>query len=257
LGGGSSAGDVSAVGAITNPGAARSTDTVYDAELHNPVPFIEEYGTTFDTETAMAQISSAQASYNGLTDESNPGINPGTSLAGDTTFTSGIYTGTSLTTAAGSTITLDGENKENPFWLFNLSSALSVGATNEFIIINADENASVVWNLGGALTLGASTSFIGTVLATGAISGGAGSYLSCGNLFSKAAVAIGSVTSSDCPGLASNMAQPSSAPDDEPEAAPAIYSPPGGATTSVPEPSTLAIFVLGLIVLVWRHRRLG
>lgn len=88
--------------------------------------------------------------------------------------------GAAVSIAAGSTITLDGLNKENPLWIFNLS-AMTVGANSTFEIINA-----------GA---GAGTSFLGTAFVTGATSS-----VSCGSLFATAAIGIGSVKSTNCLG---------------------------------------------------------
>jgi hypothetical protein len=151
--------------------------------------------TAVDITQALSQVLSAQISLRDLTEDfSLP------TTMGSETFVPGVYAGTALATDASSTITLDGLNEDNPFWIFNLSNAMSVGAGNLFEITNAGAGASVIWNIGGALTLGAKTSFIGSVLANGAISGGAGSGISCGNLFSIAAIGIGSVTSTNCIG---------------------------------------------------------
>ena len=109
-----------------------------------------------------------------------------------------VVAGAAIFIAAGSTITLDGLNKENPLWIFNLST-MTVGANSTFEIINAGAGAGVIWNLGGALDLGAGTSFLGTAFVTGALTG-ATSSVSCGSLFATAAIGIGSVKSTNCLG---------------------------------------------------------
>ncbi|PKH03008.1 hypothetical protein CXF72_08770 [Psychromonas sp. MB-3u-54] len=189
LGDGASVGDIYATGIITGTGA--NSTTAYT----NTASSIDAYKETLDTAKAIEQITSAQVILFGLySDFSLP------TTLGTYTFEPGVYEGSALTITAESTITLDGKGEENPLWIFNFSGALSVGASTMFEITNAGAGASVIWNTGGAVTLGAQTSFIGTAFANGAISGGAGSNVSCGNLFSLAAIDISSLISTNCIG---------------------------------------------------------
>jgi hypothetical protein len=189
LGAGASAGDIYAAGIITGTGA--NSTTAYTNTTTN----IDTYKETLDTVKAIDQITSAQLTLFSL---DNDFLLPTT--LGTYTFEPGVYEGSALTITASSTITLDGKGEENPLWIFNFSGALSVGASSVFEIINAGAGASVIWNTGGAVTLGALTSFIGTAFANGAITGGAGSNVSCGNLFSLAAIDISSLISTNCIG---------------------------------------------------------
>lgn len=125
---------------------------------------------------------------------------------GSTTFRSGIYEGTALTTAAQSLITLDGQGQENPFWVFNIDTYFAAGAGTEIEIINSGVGASVVWNTGSYVSLGADTSFIGAILAGGYVSAGDGSNIPCGNVYTSSyvSVAAGSeLISSNCAGVGS------------------------------------------------------
>lgn len=192
LGAGASAGEVYAAAAITGGGAKSSTANADTA------PVISLYKDTFDIEKAIEQIASAQGALFGLEHDFELGVG-----IASTVFGPGVYKGTALTIAAASTIQFDGKGEENPFWVFNLSSALTVGAGNKFEIINAGAGASVIWNLGGALGLGAGSSFVGTAFVTGAAVG-ATSSVSCGNLFTTAAIGIGSVISTNCIGSEKN-----------------------------------------------------
>jgi len=189
LGAGASAGDVYAVGAITGVGA-NSTTASFDTS-----DSINAYKETLNIANALEQIETAQATLLEL--ESDFAL---PTTLGAYAFEPGVYGGSALTITAGATITLDGNGEENPFWVFNLSGALSAGAGSIFEITNAGGGASVIWNIGGAATLGAQASFIGTVFSYGAITGGAGSVISCGNLFSLGAIGIGSLTSTNCIG---------------------------------------------------------
>jgi hypothetical protein len=189
LGAGSTSGDVYAAGAITGTGANSTTAYTDTSES------INSYKETLNMVNALAQIVSAQAT---LVELENDFVIPTT--LGSYVFEPGVYGGSALTITAAATITLDGNGEESPLWIFNLSGALSAGAGNIFEITNAGAGASVIWNIGGGTTLGAQASFIGTVFSYGAITGGAGSSVSCGNLFSLAAVGIGSITSTNCIG---------------------------------------------------------
>jgi hypothetical protein len=186
---------------------------------------------TLDVVSAIEKIDDAQLSLYDI--ESDYLLD---ATIGNVTFNAGVYEGAALTTAANSVITLDGKGEIKPVWIFNLREAFSVGANNTFEIINADEDAGVIWNIGGALTLGAGTSFIGTTFVHGAISGGAGSSVSCGNLYSKAAISIGSITSKDCIGFYNGIASKSRS------------------LSSVTEPSTMLI-ILGSLVLLFIKRK--
>jgi hypothetical protein len=192
LGADSSAENIYAVAAITGSGAQNSTAGA------NTVPIINSYREIYNIEKAIEQIVSAQGALFGLAHDFELGVG-----IANTVFDPGVYKGTALNIAAASTIQFDGKGAENPFWIFNLSSALTVGAANKFEIINAGAGASVIWNLGGALGIGAGSSFLGTAFVTGAAVG-ATSAISCGNLFTTAAIGIGSVTSTNCIGSEKN-----------------------------------------------------
>ena len=163
-------------------------------------------------------------------DESANCLAIATQYEGAVTFLPGIYQTTSSTTfGAESQIILDGDGQENPLFLFNLDASVTLGARNVMKLVNVpqESGATVIWNMKDTLTLGAATNFIGTVFAGGSVSGGAGSVISCGNLYVQKDITIASVTSGDCmPGI-----------------------------VSVPEPETLVIFLLGLIGTIGKIKR--
>ncbi|MFT6897666.1 MAG: hypothetical protein ACJA13_002077 [Paraglaciecola sp.] len=195
LGAGSSSQEVYAAAAITGAGASSFnafTDTSAEVNL---------YQQTLDMADALDQISNAQEALSALDSDFELDAIVGGPLP--TLFTAGIYEGAAVSVVADSIIQLDGEGAENPFWIFNLSAALTVGARSTFEIINAGAGASVIWNLGGALGLGEGSSFIGTSFIKGAATG-ATSNISCGNLYATAAIGIGSLISTNCIGSEEN-----------------------------------------------------
>jgi hypothetical protein len=105
------------------------------------------------------------------------------------TFAPGVYEGSAVNAAADTVITLQANNVENPVWIFNLTDALTLGAGTKIV---APAGATVIWNIGGSLNLGAHTQFFGTAYISGSVSG-ATSTVSCGNLYAKGALAIGSM----------------------------------------------------------------
>jgi hypothetical protein len=118
-------------------------------------------------------------------------------------FEPGVYRSTALTSAAGSTITLDGKGQESPFWVFNLDTYLVTGANTTIEIVNSGDGASVIWNAGGYISMGANTSFLGSAFTGAYVSGGAGAGVSCGNLFAKSYITLGAsvdFTSTNCIG---------------------------------------------------------
>lgn len=186
LGATSTSQNVYAAAAISGAGADSISASYATAN------FISAYENTFDIDAALEQMASAQESLYNLETDFNL-----STVMGDYTFEAGVYSGAALTIAANSVIQFDGMGQENPIWVVNLNAALDVGAGTKFAIINAGAGASVIWNLGGALTLGAGSSFIGTAFITGAATG-ATSDVTCGNLFTTAAIGIASMTSTNC-----------------------------------------------------------
>ena len=113
------------------------------------------------------------------------------------TLNSGVYSAASLSTAAGTTLYLDGQGLDDQYWVFNITDILATGALTNVMLINSGANSSVIWNTGGYATLGANSTFVGIILASNYISVGAHATLSgvgnsCGGLYSAASyVSIG------------------------------------------------------------------
>jgi hypothetical protein len=203
----STAGNVYAAAAVTL-GALSTSKDVYagaaitgggsDSQTAYAVPTAELslYKNSFDVDAALAQISDTQDALKDLDTDFALAVGYGSTI-----FEAGVWKGTAVTVAANSLIQFDGMGEENPIWVFNLSSALTLGINNKFEIINAGAGASVIWNIGGGLTMGAGSSFVGAAFVTGAVAA-ATSDVTCGNLFTNttAAIGIGDMISTNCLG---------------------------------------------------------
>jgi hypothetical protein len=92
---------------------------------------------------------------------------------GGLTFIPGTYRSDSaINFAHGTVVTLDGNNKLNPKYLFIAGSTLVTAADTSFNLINGAKAENVVWALGTAATLGARSVVEGSILAGTAITFG-------------------------------------------------------------------------------------
>ncbi len=90
------------------------------------------------------------------------------------TFQSGVFmSAAALETSADAIVTLDGEHDDNSVFIFQVGSALNIGARTEIRLINGAQACHVFWQVGSAATIGAASTFKGTVLAAAAITVGA------------------------------------------------------------------------------------
>ena len=213
-------------------------------------------GNRINTAGVRGALNELAAAQKALTNMSTGTVLDAT-MSGSVTLNPGVYSASALTTAAGTVLTLDGGNADNPFWVFNIPTYLVTGASTKIELVNAGANASVVWNTGGYFTTGASTSFIGTVLSGAYISQGADTLFNCGNLFSASYVSMGAgarITSTNCLGnttwagsefgmgagldIVGGDAQARGAPMSE-----------SAALAQVPEPGTIPMLLLGLGLL--------
>jgi hypothetical protein len=148
--------------------------------------------------SGLTDLVNAKSALNNM----SQGIALDNTLTGNNTLTPGVYSASALTTAAGSSITLDGQGQINPYWVFNIATYLSTGAGTQINIINAGSGGSVFWNTGGYASLGANTSFLGNLLSGAYISLGDGAINPCGSSFSSSYVSVGNgfIGSSNCGG---------------------------------------------------------
>lgn len=210
-----------------------------------------QYLNTANVTAGLNQISDAQSALGSM--ESSVSL---AATQGSVTLAPGVYDASAMTTAASTTITLQGTGAKNEAWIFNIAGGLTTGASSNIILSNTGSGASVYWNLGTYAALGASSSFLGNILASGYISEGAGANIYCGRALSKSYVSVpyGGTSNSDaCAGSGtwagstdglSGVLQPSTA---ESGAASAV--------SAVPEPRTYALMLAGICIIGFRTMR--
>ncbi|PKV44305.1 putative secreted protein with PEP-CTERM sorting signal [Janthinobacterium sp. 61] len=230
------AGKVAALGAIT----LSASSTTHGADTLSALPT--------NVQSNAQQIGAAQAALKNM----GQGTALGTTMTLDTTLYPGVFTAANLSTTAGITLTLDGQNRPNQSWVFNIDDYLVTGAAMKIVLINADASNSVIWNSGGYTSLGASGEFIGTILAKDYVSVGAGTSVTgvgsaCGGLYSATSyVSTGDgarIGGSGCRGIGSGFDIVDGTAVRSIDISP------------VPEPSTYAMLVAGLALLGLMRQR--
>ena len=209
-------------------------------------------GEEINTPRVQAAVTQIDVAKQALT-QMGAGTRLAAQLSGAVTLAPGVYDATSLTTAAGTHLLLDGGGADAPVWVFNIPTFLETGAATLISLLNAGAHTSVLWNIGGTAVIGDETTFIGTLLAASHISEASGVNMQCGQAFSKAYVSIAAnsrSTSSPCAasgtwagsmyGLASNMV---------------IVDGRAEPASTVPEPQTYALLLAGGAGLALRASR--
>jgi hypothetical protein len=236
------AGKVEALGAVT----LSASSTIHGAGTLSALPLLGAIPT--NVQSNAQQIGAAQAALKNM----GQGTALGTTMTLDTTLYPGVFSAANLSTTAGITLTLDGQNRPNQSWVFNIDDYLVTGAAMKIVLINADASNSVIWNSGGYASLGASGEFIGTVLAKDYVSVGAGTSVTgvgsaCGGIFS----ATSYVSTGDGARIGGNGCSGTGSGFDivDGTAVRSIGIP------AVPEPSSYAMLVAGLTLLGLKRQR--
>jgi hypothetical protein len=104
-------------------------------------------------------------------------------------FTAGTWRSGTITMAAGTTVTLDGENDPNSVFLLQAATTMTVGADCTILLINEAKAENVLWSV-GALTTGARTIMEGNIVASGAMTFGANNEIT-GSIVAGSAITFG------------------------------------------------------------------
>lgn len=141
--------------------------------------------------TAKSEANAAYVALAGLEfDDDMTGVD-----LGGLTLTSGVYFFSSSAQLTGQ-LTLDGQNLENPFFVFQIGSTLTTASASSLLMINGLDACSVYFQLGSSATIGTGTQMAGNILALASITMNTGATLD-GRLFAL----TGAVTSIPIPSL--------------------------------------------------------
>jgi hypothetical protein len=178
-----------------------------------------------DAVAATAQAD-ALIAYNVAAALAPTGTLTGEDLGG-LTLTPGVYFFASSAELTGE-LTLNSEGDPDAAFVFQIGSTLTTASASDIKFINGANGAEVFWQVGSSATLGTTTQFSGSIVAKASISFDTGANIACG----RAIALTGAVTlEGDDIGTGG------------------CDSPPGGSSggppTTVPEPSTWAMMLLG------------
>ena len=102
---------------------------------------------------------------------------------GGSTFEPGVYQGSTSLALTG-TLILDATNNPNAVFIIQSGSTLGFAAASQVILTNGAQAGNVFWKVGTAATIGAACDIKGIMLATAAITVGAGVTVT-GSIFSR------------------------------------------------------------------------
>ena len=169
--------------------------------------------------SAIAAEAALLTAYNDAKGRTVGAVTKAGNLGGQT-LTPGLYTSaTSLEISSGD-LTLDAQGNANAVFIFQMGSTLNTTTGRQVILSGGANPANIFWQVGSSASLGVTSVFKGNILALTSIS------LATGATLDGSALALnGSVT------MDGNLVN-----------------------RAVPEPSTVALFVLGFGLFAWRRR---
>jgi len=116
------------------------------------------------------------------------GTNPVNTALSGATLLPGVYTYSSSVGLTG-TLTLDAAGNTSAIWVFQIGTTITTAAASTIVLINGGSACNVFWLLGTSGTLGAASEFSGNILADVSISLTAGASVD-GRLYAGAAITL-------------------------------------------------------------------
>jgi len=151
---------------------------------------------------------------------------------GGMTLTPGVYSFSSSAQLTGN-LFLDFLGNPNSTFVFQIGSALTTASGSSVSETTGAPGANVFWQVGSSATLGTGTQFQGSIIADQSVTLTTGASISCGR-----AIALNGAVTMDTNVISNEC---------------------GGATSTVPEPGSMALLGTGMLGLfpVLRRRRNG
>ena len=163
-------------------GIVSTGDTVLNADLgvspsSSITGFLPSFPGVVDGVTQAGDSQAAQAQSDLVVAYgAAAGLTPSGTFSGDQngkTYDAGVYS-TGAAFALTGTMTLNGQGNPNAVFIFQINAALNTAAASAVILTGGAQASNVFWQVNGAAGTGANSSFIGTIMAAGAITVGAG-----------------------------------------------------------------------------------
>jgi hypothetical protein len=196
-------------------------------------------GTLYEGVATAAPLADLQIAFDNAKARPVGAVMPGE--LGGTTAGPGVHTAAAASgMAAGGTFTIDGEGDPDAVFIFQVGGALALGANITMNLTRGAQAHNVYWAVTGAGAIGADAMFVGTLIATTAVSSGAGSTIN-GRLLSLG----GAITMSSTQLYSS---PPTVTIDGGQQSTSMTSSPTITGSTSLRSPATVAITVDGASV---------
>jgi hypothetical protein len=184
-----------AFGALTPNAAFASTGvTTFLGDIGSATFAFAPAGTHIGTSyLAPAIIGAASDLFDAYADaEGRPAGTPLPGNISGLTVGPGVHSNAAAVgSTAGTKFTIDGEGNPNAVFIFQVGGALALGANFHMELINGAQAKNVFWQVHGAGGIGADSTFVGTLMANGAISSGANSIVNGRLLTKTGAIAVG------------------------------------------------------------------
>lgn len=194
--------------------------------------------------TALQAQADARSAYTALAALTGAVDLSGSDLGTLGVLNPGVYSFSSTAQLTG-TLTLDFANDPSGIFVFQIGSSLTTASDSVISAINGTSSNGIYFQVGSSATLGSGSDFAGNILAQQSITFESAANIACGRALALTGLVsmIGNTISNDCnayggPGLASDFGS-------------AGFSGTGAAAVDpvdVPEPGSLALFGLGMLV---------
>ena len=214
-------GDIGVGGALTGFPPGICTGTLYEGAAAGPA--LADLQVAFDNAKARPAGATLPGDLGGAT--VGPGVHTAAAAVG---------------TAAGGTVTIDGEGDPDAVFIFQVGGALALGANTTIELTGGAQAKNVYWAVTGAGSIGAGSSFVGTLMATTAIDSGAGSTINGRLLSLGGAITMGSTQIYSSP--------PTVTIDGGENASSMTSTPTISGTTSLSAPATVSVTIDGVAV---------
>jgi hypothetical protein len=197
----------------------------------------QHLGTSYIAPAYADAYADLEAAYSDA--EGRPAGTPMIGNISGETFGPGVHTSVgAVSTTAATSFTIDGQGHTDAVFIFQVAAALALGANTEMHLINGAQAQNVFWQVNGAGGIGAGNTFVGTLMANGAISSGEASVVNGRLLTKTGAIAM------------ANNNLFSGAPSVSIDGGTAIYStvedPTISGVTNVGAPGTVAVTIDGV-----------